>query len=183
MGLLLAWHIECARWQLISNHYSFPPALLFPSLAAGSLAERGSNPPVMATTIIPGAGPNLSALRADIAALVPHSLVLFTQQRTLNPLYGSYLTLFSLNAVVSAATLISVLKPFGVKKDRNWLVAGLLLSVAPNASYWIAVLGGRQKWLTLGPVLAHIAAVAPLTLTFTELVVQVCVGCYNHCHL
>ncbi len=125
----------------------------------------------MATITIPG--PILTTLKLGITALVPLSLVLFTQQRMLNPLYGSYLNLYSLKAVVPVAAFVSVLNPFGGNKEWNWLVGGLLLSIAPNASYWMAVWGGRQRWLTLGPILAHVI-VAPLTLIFTEIVIQVC---------
>lgn len=134
----------------------------------------------MATPAIPAL--ILNTLRVGVTALVPISLILFTHQRALNPLYGSYPTSYSLDTVVSVAIVASVLKPFRVKENWNWLAAVLVLSIAPNASYWIAVWTARQRWPVLGPALAHAAVVAPLVFIFTNFVTQVCGAAFRSYH-
>ncbi|KAF9450143.1 spermidine synthase [Macrolepiota fuliginosa MF-IS2] len=124
----------------------------------------------MATSAI--LAPVLNTIEVGFTALVPVSLILFTHQRALNPLYGSYPTSYSLDTVVSVAIFASVVKPFRIEKSWNWLAAALVLSIAPNASHWIAVWTARAKWVVLGPALAHAAVVAPLVFLFTNFVSQ-----------
>ncbi|KAJ3568828.1 hypothetical protein NP233_g5455 [Leucocoprinus birnbaumii] len=114
----------------------------------------------------------LNTAKVAATALVPISLVLHAQQRVLNPLFGSYPTLYSLDTVVLVAVFASVLKSFKVKDNWNWLLAGLLLSFSPNASYWIAVWTSRKGWPVVGPAVTHAVVVAPLVFVFTNFVAQ-----------
>jgi len=106
--------------------------------------------------------PVFDIARVLLMTLVPISLVLLAQQRILTPLYGSYPALYHLNTVAFIAISASALSPFRARKSWNWLAAGFLLTVAPNASYWVAVWTARKGWILLGPALVHAAVVAPL---------------------
>lgn len=121
-----------------------------------------------------GISPAFVLQTATVAAtsFVPISLVLLSQQRVLNPLYGSYPTLYSLDTLVWVAIFASILKPFRVKSSWNWLAAGLFLTIAPNASYWIAVWTARKGWPVLGPALTHAVVVFPSVFMFTNIVAQ-----------
>jgi hypothetical protein len=118
----------------------------------------------------------LNIVEVALIAFVPISLVLLAQQRVLNPLYGSYPTLYSLDTVVSVAIFASILKPFRVTNKLNWFAAGLLLTIAPNASYWVAVWTAREGWPVIGPALTHAVVVGPLVFIFTNIAAQVCDG-------
>lgn len=125
-----------------------------------------------------------NTVEVGITALAPISLILFAHQRALNPLYGSYPTSYSFDTVVSVGIALSVLKPFRLKKSWNWLTIALVLSIAPNASYWIAVWMARGRWPIMGPALTHAVVVAPLVFLFTDLLAQVCslylICCWCH---
>jgi len=130
---------------------------IFPAMASISLA------------------PVFDIARVLLMTLVPISLVLLAQQRILTPLYGSYPALYHLNTVAFIAISASALSPFRARKRWNWLAASFLLTVAPNASYWVAVWTARKGWILLGPALVHAAVVAPLLFVFTSILVQVCI--------
>jgi len=119
--------------------------------------------------------PVFNIARVFLMTLVPISLVLLAQQRILTPLYGSYPTLYHLNTAASIAISVSTFSPFRARKSWSWLVAGFLLTIAPNASYWVAVWTARKGWILLGPALVHAAVVAPLLFVFTSILVQVCI--------
>jgi len=139
---------------------------------SSTLANFLAEPLIM--TRIPLA-PVFNIARVLLMTLVPISLVLLAQQRILTPLYGSYPTLHYLNTVAFIAISVSTFSPFKPRKSWNWLAAGFLLTVAPNASYWVAVWAARKGWILLGPALVHAAVVAPLLFVFTSILVQVCI--------
>ncbi|KXN89518.1 Spermidine synthase [Leucoagaricus sp. SymC.cos] len=118
------------------------------------------------------AAPILNTAHVAVTALLPISLVLLAHQRILNPLYGSYPTLYSLDTVISVAIIASVLKPFTLKRRWNWLAAALLLTTAPNSSYWVAVWAARGRRPVLGAGLTHVVIVAPLVFIFTNFVAE-----------
>ncbi|KDR83895.1 hypothetical protein GALMADRAFT_236367 [Galerina marginata CBS 339.88] len=113
----------------------------------------------------------LKAIRF-ISVLFPLSLVLFTHQRELVPLYGSTPTSTLLDKIAFGAAILSAIHPIRVSLKRNFLYTALALTVAPNATYWIAVWTSRWKDPVLGPAITHVAALGPLVFLLATYVVE-----------
>ncbi|TFK43670.1 spermidine synthase [Crucibulum laeve] len=108
-----------------------------------------------------------------VLATLSLSLVLFAYERALIPLYGSGPTSFLLNKITLASIALSAVHPFKISLNRNRFYAGLALSLAPNATYWIAVWSSRRlKDPVYGPALTHLAVVWPLTFILSTFVVE-----------
>lgn len=100
------------------------------------------------------------------------SLVLFTHQRGLTPLYGSGPTSYSLYRIAFAAILASSIHPFRTSLRQKSLCAALFLTLAPNATYWIAVWSSRWKDPVWGPAFTHATVLGPLAFVLTTFVVK-----------
>ncbi|KAF8165481.1 spermidine synthase [Crassisporium funariophilum] len=107
-----------------------------------------------------------------ISVVLPLSLVIFTHQRELTPLYGSGPTCFLLDKIVLAAIVASVTQPFKVSRSRNLLYAALALTLAPNATYWVAVWTSRRKDAVLGPAITHATVLGPVVFILTTFVAE-----------
>ena len=118
----------------------------------------------------------LRALRAAacaISTVLPLSLVIFTHQRELIPLYGSGPTTYLLYKIAFVVIFASSIQPFRTSLRRNSLYAALSLTLAPNATYWIAVWSSRWKNLVWGPAFTHAIALGPLVFVLTTFVVEI----------
>jgi hypothetical protein len=107
-----------------------------------------------------------------VATVLPTSLIVFAYERALVPLYGSGPTTLLLNKAVLAAILLAAIHPFKIHPSRNWLYAALSLSLAPNATYWVAVLTSRRKYPVLGPALTHAVVLVPLMFILATIAVD-----------
>ncbi|KAK7470402.1 hypothetical protein VKT23_001829 [Stygiomarasmius scandens] len=104
--------------------------------------------------------------------IIPLSLIVFTYERALNPLYASIPSAFLLDKFLFCAILVALVNPFfPLKSSHKLFFAGIVCSLAPNAAYWVPVWTTR-RWKNpyWGPVLAHVAVLVPLALSFGNLV-------------
>jgi hypothetical protein len=117
----------------------------------------------------------LRALRAAcaISTVLPLSLVIFTHERELIPLYGSGPTSYSLYKFAFVAIFASSIQPFRTSLRRNSLYAALSLTLAPNATYWIAVRSSRWKNPVWGPAFTHATVLGPLVFVLTTFVIEI----------
>ena len=118
----------------------------------------------------------LRALRAAacaISTVLPLSLVVFTHQRELIPLYGSGPTFYTLYKIAFVVAFASSIQPFRTSLRRNSLYAALALTLAPNATYWIAVWSSRWKDPVWGPAFTHATVLGPLVFILTTFVVEI----------
>ncbi|KAF5333504.1 hypothetical protein D9611_002580 [Ephemerocybe angulata] len=107
-----------------------------------------------------------------IGVLAPLSLVIFIYQRALVPLYGSGPTDEHLNKFVIAGALLAAVNPIHLQPWLNWLLIALALSVAPNATYWVAVWTGRQHNVILGTLKTHAYVLLPLVFIMSSPVMR-----------
>jgi hypothetical protein len=107
-----------------------------------------------------------------VVGLLPVSLVLFAYERALIPLYGSGPTKYTLNSVVLITFFAAAVQPFRISTTWIWLCAALGSSLAPNATYWVAVWTSRRRDPIWGPTLTHIAVLAPLIFIWTTCAVE-----------
>lgn len=114
----------------------------------------------------------IEATKAAVTSIVPLSLVLFAYERGLVPLYGSGPTTNLLGTIILGAVAIAAVQPFKVSTAGNWLLAGMALSAAPNAAYWVAVLSSRRKDPVWGPIFTHAVVLVPLILVISTLATQ-----------
>ncbi|KAF8631168.1 hypothetical protein AX15_002507 [Amanita polypyramis BW_CC] len=101
------------------------------------------------------------------------SLVLFAYERALVPLYGSGPTNYLLSTIVLCALLASTTRPFHIPTRRNLLFSGLVLSVAPKATYWVGALTSRRKQSIMGPAITHVVVFGPLAFLLTSFLAEV----------
>jgi len=107
-----------------------------------------------------------------LAVALPLSLVIFTYEREIVPLYASGPTLYLLDKVVMTAMLLSSLQPFRIPLKWNLLATALALTLAPNATYWVAVKTAKIKDPVLGPAITHAAVLGPLAFLLTTFVAE-----------
>lgn len=107
-----------------------------------------------------------------LAVALPLSLVAFTYQREIVPLYGAGPTFFLLDKISLAAILLSAVQPFRISKQTNFLLLALGLTFAPNATYWVAAWTARRKNPVWGPAMTHVTVLGPLSFLLTTLVVE-----------
>jgi hypothetical protein len=100
------------------------------------------------------------------------SLLLFAYERALTPLYGSGPTNYTLNRVVSATSLAAAVHPSRISSTHIWMCAAIGLSLAPNATYWVAVWTARRKDPVWGPTITHLVVLAPLVFIWITCVIQ-----------
>lgn len=97
-----------------------------------------------------------------IAVLSPLSLVIYTYERALVPLYGSGPTNEHLNKFVIAGALLAAVNPIALPPWLNWLFISIALAIAPNANYWVAVWTSREHNVILGTLKTHAYVILPL---------------------
>jgi len=102
-----------------------------------------------------------------ISVIVPLSLIIFAHEREIIPLYGSGPTSYLLDKIVFAATIASAIRPIRISLSRNFLYNALALTLAPDATYWLAVWTSRRKDPLFGPAITHIFALGPLVFLLT----------------
>lgn len=120
----------------------------------------------------PKTEPALKAATA-VTTLLATSLIVFAYERALLPLYGSGPTTLLLQKAVLATITLAALNPYKIPTSRSWLYAGLGLSLAPNATYWVALLTSRQRSPLWGPAFTHATVLAPLVFIFTTIAVDI----------
>lgn len=126
--------------------------------------------------IIPTLDKKSFALRAAacaISTILPLSLVIFTHQRELIPLYGSGPTSYILYKIAFVVIFASSIQPFRTSLRRNSLYAAISLTLAPNATYWMAVWSSRWKDPVWGPAFTHATVLGPLVFVLTTFVVEI----------
>ncbi|KZT29235.1 hypothetical protein NEOLEDRAFT_1127909 [Neolentinus lepideus HHB14362 ss-1] len=89
------------------------------------------------------------------------SLIIFTYQRALEPIYGSVPTSLYLWYVVVGAGSLGVFAPVFNLWSATGLV-GALLSVVPYSTYWVGVYSARYHDPIYGPLATHLAVLAPI---------------------
>ena len=104
----------------------------------------------------------LHSVGAFAATIVPLSLVVFIYERALIPIYASEPTQHALDLVILAALCLSAFQPFAFTTSQKALACGLLLAIAPNATYWIPVWTARNRNPTWGPAISHSIVLLPL---------------------
>ncbi|KAF8827010.1 hypothetical protein HHX47_DHR5000616 [Lentinula edodes] len=100
-----------------------------------------------------------------LSLVVTLSLVLFTYERAVIPIYASVPTRLYLPHFALLALAIPHFQPFKHLRrllQWKWFVAGLALALAPNAMYWVAIWTARWKDPYLGPVVLHAVVLLPL---------------------
>ncbi|THV08321.1 hypothetical protein K435DRAFT_740343 [Dendrothele bispora CBS 962.96] len=117
-------------------------------------------------------GPDASKLALWAAGgLVPLSLVVFAYERALNPLYASIPSAFLLDKLLFCAILAALANPFHLKESHKCFLAGIVLALTPNATYWLPVWTTRNwKNPYWGPVIVHAIVLVPLAFSFGSLV-------------
>jgi hypothetical protein len=113
----------------------------------------------------------LKAIRF-ISVIIPLSLIVFTHERELIPLYGSGPTSYLLDKIFFAAAIASAIHPTRVSLSRNFLYNALALTLVPNGTYWVAVWTSRRKDPLFGPAITHIFTLGPLVFLLTKFVVE-----------
>jgi hypothetical protein len=68
--------------------------------------------------------------------------------------------------------LAAAIHPRKISLKQAWLYAALSLSLAPKATYWVAVWTSRRKDPVWGPAVTHITVLAPLIFILTTVVVE-----------
>ncbi|KAF9481168.1 spermidine synthase [Pholiota conissans] len=101
------------------------------------------------------------------------SLVIFTHERTLVPLYGSGPTSSWLNETILGFILASAVQPIDIPQKWSLLATALALTLSPNATYWIGVWTSRHKDPALGPAITHMAALGPVVFLLGTSLVQI----------
>ena len=108
--------------------------------------------------------------RALIAA-ASISLVVFLYDRALVPLYGSGPTTYLLQEIILASIVVAEFIPSS--PSPTWIcLPAVCLSLAPNATYWVAVITSRRGNPVQGTVITHLAVLAPLLLSLTTLALK-----------
>jgi hypothetical protein len=107
-----------------------------------------------------------------LAVALPLSLTIFTYVREIVPLYGLEPTTMLLEPVIFGAILFSSVQPFPIPMKTNLILTAVSFTLAPNASYWIAVWTARRKDPVWGPAITHAFVLAPLTFFLTTFVVE-----------
>jgi hypothetical protein len=123
-----------------------------------------------------------------LAVAVPLSLTIFAYVREIVPLHGLGPTIFLLQAVTFGAILLSSVQPFPIPMKTHLFLAAISFTLAPNATYWIAVWTARYKDPVWGPAITHASVLAPLTFILTTFVVEmddpdakVCRAVHHYC--
>src|SRR6266540_1598428 len=106
------------------------------------------------------------------AVAFPLSLIIFTYEREIVPLYGSAPTTRLLETIAAATSLLAAVQPFQIPLQTNLLFTGIALTLAPNTTYWVAVWSARRKDPVWGPAITHASVLAPLTFLLTTFVVE-----------
>ena len=118
----------------------------------------------------------LKALETKVAGVLkvalPLSLVIFTYEREITPLYGAGPTSYLLDKILLAAILLSAIQPFRIPKQIKFLLVALALTFAPNATYWVAAWTARRKNPGWGPAITHASVLGPLSFLLTTFVVE-----------
>ena len=104
-----------------------------------------------------------------IIVLVGVSIATFGYERVLLPLYGGPATEHHLNKVVWSICILGAVVP-AVPLWPAILLGGVLLCAMPQTAYWAAVYTGRMGNPIWGPVLTHLAIIAPVMLLGTAIV-------------
>ncbi|KAF8646374.1 hypothetical protein AX16_007240 [Volvariella volvacea WC 439] len=109
----------------------------------------------------------LLAVLQAVIALASLSLVVFTYERGLTPIYASNPTNLTLKYFVAAFSILGALQPIKASRKKLLFAIAALLSAAPNAAYWVPVLTSRKGDPTWGPAATHTAVLAPLVFAIT----------------
>ncbi|KAJ3799211.1 spermidine synthase [Lentinula aff. detonsa] len=123
-------------------------------------------------------GDSQSLLQASLTGLslsFPLSLVLFTYERAVIPIYASVPTKLYLPHFTLLALAIPHLSSFiYLRKLSQWkrYIAGLALALAPNATYWVAIWTARWKDPYLGPAILHAVVLVPLVFAVANCVIS-----------
>lgn len=142
-----------------SSRHSHHDDVSFLYLSSSSFMSESLRSPGGSQGLLPKTFSNALSLAVTL------SLVLFTYERAVIPIYASVPTRLYLPHFALLALTIPHFQPF--KHPRRllqwkWFVAGLALALAPNAMYWVAIWTARWKDPYLGPVVLHAVVLVPL---------------------
>jgi hypothetical protein len=90
------------------------------------------------------------------------SLAIHTYERALVPLYASQPTRYLLNKVVFAAVACAAISSGRLSANKAYLLAPILLAVAPVTTYLVATRTARWRDPLWGPVVTHVLVVFPI---------------------
>ncbi|KIK67828.1 hypothetical protein GYMLUDRAFT_36606 [Collybiopsis luxurians FD-317 M1] len=104
------------------------------------------------------------------------SLILFTYERAMVPMYASvptklHLPHFALSTLILPHILQFWSKARPISKWK-WVVAGSALALAPNATYWAAIWTARLKDPYWGPAVVHFTVLVPLVFAIANCTVS-----------
>lgn len=107
------------------------------------------------------------------------SLFTAAYEKAVNPLFGSVATAKYMNYVVHGSTALGIILP---KLSRSLLLPSLatLVQVAPHTSYWVSVFAARNGGPVLGPLLTHVAVLAPVIYLAVSLATSIDVSSWLH---
>jgi len=89
------------------------------------------------------------------------SLFTAAYERAVDPLFGSAATAKYMSYVVHGSTGLALILP-GLSHSLLLPSLATLVQVAPHTSYWISVFAARNGDPVLGPLVTHVAVLAPV---------------------
>ncbi|KAG6821524.1 hypothetical protein H0H93_000033 [Arthromyces matolae] len=133
-----------------------------PTPKPGKAHRQHVSKPLEATTEITSA----------VIGLVAASLVLFTYERALIPIYATGPTTYLFNPIIVVSVLCASLNPVSISTSWAWLYTALGLAAAPNATYWSSVWTSRKRNPLWGPAVTHLTVLTPLVFLLTISIVS-----------
>ncbi|KAJ3722496.1 spermidine synthase [Lentinula raphanica] len=118
----------------------------------------------------------LSASLIGLWISIPLSLVLFTYERAVIPIYALVPTKLYLPHFTLLALAVPHLPPFrslSKLSQWKWYVLGLALALAPNATYYAGIWTARRKDPYLGPAVLHAMVLVPLVAAISNCALSV----------
>ncbi|KAK7060415.1 hypothetical protein VNI00_001180 [Paramarasmius palmivorus] len=128
-------------------------------LAASRPCRRGKRRWTMSTN-------ELTQFRIALVTIVLLSLAVFTYERTLVPIYASGPTNDFLHYYLALGIALGVYRRPNLTTSQKLFVAGTLLALAPNATYYLAIWTARYREPLWGPIAVHTLVLTPLVYAY-----------------
>ncbi|EAU86927.2 spermine/spermidine synthase [Coprinopsis cinerea okayama7 len=107
------------------------------------------------------------------AIILPLSLILYTYERALVPIYSSGPTKEWFSVFVAAGAALAALNPISITSSLAWLLIAVALTIAPNANYWVAVWTARYGKAVAGVSATHTLVLLPIVFLISTAVMVV----------
>ncbi len=129
---------------------------------AQAKSKKASPPPPAK----PKAGNDEASLEVSALELflsvIPLALYLFAYERTLLPIYASVPTTYFLKRSFLLSVALATLVRVKLGKDRLLFLLSAVLTIAPKATYHVAVWTARKGNPVLGTIATHFLTLAPV---------------------